>query len=300
MRSKMKVGFDPEKLGVLTVSLRDDGSLVWLDGQRRGALAEAAGKAQLAVPMQVFRELSLAEEADIFLGLNDSRGVTPLYTFLAELTIEKSEAVEINRIARRRGWRISDKGVRSLRSVTALRKIYRADRTGAALEATLRVAAEAWGYDKSSAKSAMLLGVASVVVESGFDLDSLVKKIRADSRGPEALLATAAGFRQLAGGTVDKRSIRFCVASTTRGASGAACRCGSHRRESSGLVSRHEHWSRRSASSPPCPEPRDLRVRGRGGRVLLFLARTSSEPHHANTRRRTAQHRLRRTRSGPE
>ncbi|MET8346909.1 hypothetical protein [Streptomyces microflavus] len=204
VRSKLQVGFDPEKLGVLTVSLRDDGSLVWLDGQRRGALAEAAGRAQLAVPMQVFQELSLAEEAEIFLGLNDSRAVTPLYTFLAELTIEKREAVEINRIARRCGWRVSDKGVRSLRSVTALRKIYRADETGAALEATLRVSAEAWGYDKASAKSAMLLGVASVVVESGFDRDSLVKKLRADSRGPEGLLATAAGFRQLGGGTVDR------------------------------------------------------------------------------------------------
>lgn len=41
---KLRAGFDPDRIGVPIVSVRDDGIMVWLDGQNRGALCKKAGR----------------------------------------------------------------------------------------------------------------------------------------------------------------------------------------------------------------------------------------------------------------
>jgi len=62
--------WDDRMLGVLTVSQREDGSFWLLEGQHRSAALVSIGMAERKVPCIAFKNLSVREEADIYLGRN--------------------------------------------------------------------------------------------------------------------------------------------------------------------------------------------------------------------------------------
>lgn len=202
---KLREGFDVGRLGVPQVSVRPDGTYIWLDGQNRGALCEAAGHGETQIGMKVFRGLTTRQEAELFLGLNDNRRVQPLYKFMAEVTAGNKEALEITKTVRDYGWNVSDSGANnSIVAVAALRKIYsKSAEKGQLLRRTLRVVTDAWGNSANAANSYVLLGVASVLYESPFlDSDALVRKLAKYAGGPASLLGKGRGFKAVTGGTV--------------------------------------------------------------------------------------------------
>ncbi|MGW1464517.1 DUF6551 family protein [Streptomyces sp. NPDC002308] len=199
-----KLGYDKHRIGVPTVSARGDGKIIWLDGQNRGALIAAAGRSDEKIHMRVFRSLTVAEEAELFLGLNDNRRVTPMYKFLAEVTAEREEALEISKIAHSNGWLISDSSGSGINAVSSLRKIYRSSNPkGSTLSQTLYIVTKSWGHTPESVNSHILLGIASVINEA-LDLnpDNLVKKLSAYAGGCPAILTKARGFRSVVGCSV--------------------------------------------------------------------------------------------------
>jgi hypothetical protein len=202
---KLREGFDVKRLGVPQVSARADGTYVWLDGQNRGALCDAAERGEIKISVKVFRGLSKAEEAELFLGLNDNRRVQPIYKFIAEVTAGRSEALEITRIASVVGWKISDGGASNgISAVAALRAVYRlSPERGVTLKSVLEIASEAWGHTAESVNAHVILGIAAVLTECPYlNRDVLVKKLAKFPGGPSSLVGKGKGFREATGSTV--------------------------------------------------------------------------------------------------
>jgi len=201
---KLKAGYDENRIGVPTVSIRSNGKIIWLDGQNRGALAKKAGLGDREIYMKAFKGLTLAEEAELFLGLNDNRRVAPMYKFLAEVTAGRPEALEINKIAADFGWSVSDGGSTSIQAVSALSQIFRSSQQpGTTLRKTLSVLTGAWGHTSDAVSSNILQGLASVLNDSpDINLASLTKKLANHDGGPASLLGKGRGFRTATGCTV--------------------------------------------------------------------------------------------------
>ncbi|WP_282202259.1 DUF6551 family protein [Kitasatospora fiedleri] len=200
VKRKLREGFDVKRLGVPTVSQRPDGEYIWLDGQNRGSLCVAAGCGDVPINMKVFRGLSLREEAELFLGLNDNRRVQPIYKFMAEYTAGREEAVEIVEIATGLGWSVSDGGApNSIHAVAALGAIYRStpDRPGRTLRDVLAIIAKAWGYSPDAVNAHIITGLASVLNDAeGIDHATLVKKLSSHGGGPTSILGKGRGLRE--------------------------------------------------------------------------------------------------------
>ncbi|MET9554521.1 DUF6551 family protein [Streptomyces sp. NPDC006645] len=202
---RLREGFDEKRLGVPTVSARPDGTFVWLDGQNRGALCMAANRGDLKISMKVFRGLTLAEEAELFLGLNDNRRVAPIYKFLAEVTAGRPEALRITRIATENGWTVSDAGGPSnIAAVAALSTIYRSTTPpGTTLRTVLSILTQAWGHTPEAVSAHLLHGMASVVNGCPELIPAaMVKKLALHDGGPVSIVGKGRGFRSATGCTV--------------------------------------------------------------------------------------------------
>ena len=212
VEKRLREGFDPSLLGVPDVSRRSSGEQVWLDGQNRADLIRKAGWVDQKIECKVFTGLTLAQEAQLFLGLNDNRQVKSIYKFLARVTAGEPVAVGITAIAQAAGWTIADTSAeKHITAVRSLERIFHGDQgrdatmqPGRALQLTLRVVSEAWGYRSEAVNGDVLLGIGAVFNRFGnvIDLPALVKKLAELPAGPSGLLGKARSVRDFKGGTV--------------------------------------------------------------------------------------------------
>jgi len=162
--------FDPDKLGVPVVSRRTDGRYACLDGQNRIELCRRAGYGDSKIECQVFHGLTTAEEANLFLGRNDSRQVGAFHKFVARITAGDADAVYIAAIVQRTGWELAfASGEKKIAAVGALEAVWKSGRPdetgwrGAYLEATLNVISEAWGHSADAANGHLIRGIGAVI-----------------------------------------------------------------------------------------------------------------------------------------
>jgi hypothetical protein len=210
--------FDPDKLGVPIVSMRPDGTYVVIDGQNRLEICRRVGWGDQDIQCRVFRGLTKAQEAVLFLGHNDNRQVGSFHKFAARITAGDPDAVAINNIVIKAGWELSyfvaDKRIAAVSSLEAIWKATRPDPTGyrgTTLETTLSIATEAWGHSADAANGQLLRGIGAVVNRYGTLLDTaaLTRKLAQHRGGAMGLLADGRGLQNFAGGTVGS-----CVAET--------------------------------------------------------------------------------------
>lgn len=125
---KIATEFDPDVFGVLTVSIRDDGTKVLIDGQQRTAgLREMDWNEDQKVPCVVHRNLSLQEEARIFVLTNEGRTKPKPYDiFKADVIAGRPEAVEIQEVFDKHDLEVT-RGPHTggMRAIGTCRKIYR-------------------------------------------------------------------------------------------------------------------------------------------------------------------------------
>ena len=123
---QMAAKFQPHALGIITASKRADGHIYVLDGGHRTAAARAANYDGL-IATRLFTDLTLAEEAELFLTLNRSRPIMPIDRFKVRLTMEEPVAVAINTVLKRYGLHVEWANNASLGVISAiatLEKIY--------------------------------------------------------------------------------------------------------------------------------------------------------------------------------
>lgn len=202
--------FDPDLVGQVVVSEREDGTLVLLDGQhRRSAIIQmrAVGSdVDSKVSAEVFTGLSPTEEAKLFLGFNNA--VVPPWSdkFLVRLTADDPVAHALHDILARNGWQVSHINAEgTFKALATLERIYlHSQEMGIEpnlAEESLKIITEAWGHSFYVPKGPFLEGIAAFIFEytnQGYTIDRerIVEKLAAfpfpvGTTAPQAFMAQA-------------------------------------------------------------------------------------------------------------
>ena len=121
----MALQFQPHSMGMIIASKREDGVYV-LDGGHRVSAAKAVGWDGL-IPTKLWEGLTLQEEAQLFLTLNNVRAVQAIDMFKVRVTLEDDAAVNINKILKHWGLNVDWAGNtqrRTVSAIVALEKVY--------------------------------------------------------------------------------------------------------------------------------------------------------------------------------
>lgn len=200
--SKYEEGF----LGVLAVSERRDGSLHVMDGQHRLALTHAVGHTEDLLRCNVYTELSTADEAAMFLHLNDKRNIGAIDKFRVRIVEGEESAVILNDLLKRAGWKLSNTpGDGKFQAAVALDKVF-AEAPGtphggksAVVEATLCVITTSWGYQREAARGDLFQGIGALMARDYEILDKakLISALKQFDSGPLGLVGMARGRKAL-------------------------------------------------------------------------------------------------------
>jgi len=134
----------PELAGVLLVSSRDNGEMVVLDGQHRLAAVRAllAQREDVSESLwaEVYFNLSVEDEAAIFMGRNSQKPMHIIDRFRARVVAGEPTAVRINDTLKRYGSTWDYNSAKGYACVGVLEKV---DGSGV-LDSTVRIIEEAW------------------------------------------------------------------------------------------------------------------------------------------------------------
>lgn len=205
-------------LGTITVSLRDNGDLIIIDGQHRARLVEVIGGPGAQMKCEVIKGLSRIEEAELFIGLSDSRAISAISRFNAQVTAQDPLCSAVARIVRDNGWIISPgTGPGRVTCVNRLLTIHSRDLQAYAaggpdpvvLGEVLQIIDAAWGKDQDRAgheaivwslgrlllKYGQKIRTARIKGESGTGW--LIGALREAGASPQLLLARADAMASL-------------------------------------------------------------------------------------------------------
>lgn len=192
--------FDPEQLGYPTVNLRDDHYWV-IDGAHRiEALKMWLGEWEgQSVQCQTYEGLSEAEEAEVFLKLNDTLSVQAYAKFRIGVQAGRAEEVEVDKVVRQCMLRVSqDKGDGAIGAVGTLMRVYR--RSGPqTLARTLLIIRDAYG--DAGLEASVIDGIGLLCNRFNGDLDDvkLVQRLSGAHGGVNGLLGKAENLRKSTG-----------------------------------------------------------------------------------------------------
>lgn len=177
---KMAANFDPDALGVLTVSRRDNGTYHVVDGAHRLAAAKIAKGDDFELPCHVFAGLNIESEARLFRLLNATAKVDVLPLFRIRLVEREATAVAIRDIMEENGWKLGDPSGNTrdgLFAVAAIERLYRRDPE--ALSKSLATIVRAWGTDQPAGDGRLVEGIGWVFQRYGnaVDVGELVAKL---------------------------------------------------------------------------------------------------------------------------
>ncbi len=216
---RMAAAFDPDALGILVLSQRNDGTLVCLDGAHRCATARRVGW-NTYLDARIFRGLSLAEEASLFLLYNDKKDPSAISKFKARVITGDDVAVEINAVIKKHGWTVSTEKSKGgvVSAAEAMERVYRKASGALAegahpeiLDRTFAVVTEAWGHEPSATAAPVLEAIAQLFGRFGSAVDGekLIRELQ-DTQ-PRRLIGQAKSLKDLQGGTVPAALAKILV-----------------------------------------------------------------------------------------
>lgn len=200
---KMVREFDWRAIGTATVSRRrtPNGTLratVIVDGQHRWRTVQEVTDNEGRLPCRIFEGLTLAQEAEMFLALNNTTKPRLLDKFHVRNTAEDQAAMEISRLLKSYGWTVGTQaGNGVVQAVAAVERIYTLSNKLEAepnlVQATIMVVTKAWGNDRHGVNGALFEGIGKLIAEysSKLDLVRLADKLSGYPGGPYALHANA-------------------------------------------------------------------------------------------------------------
>lgn len=228
-----KIGreLDPDLIGVIHVSKRPNGRHVAIDGQHRlYGIKNIFGNNGTLVECKVYEGLSKAQEAALFVGLNNFKRPTAIDAFLKNVVANDPASKAIDAIVRECGFRVDRaKADGNITAVGSLVEVYygfidirdpeltEEDRNRQArpalLKSTLTVLREAWGGTADSVHGALISGIGRLLAarQRALEVPDLVRKLSGYPGGPTALVGAATGRRALTGGKVGINVAEVCL-----------------------------------------------------------------------------------------
>lgn len=190
---KLAAKFDPRMFGCAIISERD-GHRYILDAQHRIEAARLSGYTG-KVPAVVHDDLTISEEAGLFLALNNKKAVDPVDKFNARVTAEEPRAMEVDKVLADVGFGIapvssSKSNNRAIQAVASVETVY-ARHGGRVLAGVFMVIAQAWPSLPKEARSGRIISAlgSAIAPEIGADEHRLVERLRTTSAG--SILAEA-------------------------------------------------------------------------------------------------------------
>lgn len=185
-----KFGFDIAAVGTITVSVRNDGTKVIIDGQTRWKCAKEVGVKHL--PAELWHELSPADESWLFRRLNEKSNPPAIHKFRNDVNANDPDANGIVDILYKWSWDLSEGASADGKflAVTVAKRIYTREgkefrakcMTGPELfNETIRVATMAWGHKREAVDGQLISGIAVLLAKYGdkVDTDLLIRKLGA-------------------------------------------------------------------------------------------------------------------------
>lgn len=184
--------FSHESLGIPAVSSREDGTMVWIDGQTRGAALCAKGLGTKPIPCQVYSGLTLAEEAALFRRLNNTKAITSADLFRIAVTEGDPIAVASEKALRLAGWSMAQGRPNTMRALNTVYTCWERDEQ--ATRRALVTLAQAWGPTTISGNLVFVRGMWMFAYRYGapemeIDFDKLAAKLARQRGGAKIFLA---------------------------------------------------------------------------------------------------------------
>jgi hypothetical protein len=191
--NKIAKNFDPDVLGVIICSMRDDGSLAIIDGSHRYKALVQKGMNDYSVNALIYFDLTIQEEAKIFTMLNQEH-TKPNTTeiFKAGIVSGDEETIVINKIINSLGLHIGvGPGDNKVRAISTVKRIYR-NADGDVLYKSLKSIKEAYGSNSSNMRDVLISAVAIVFNRYGdsVDVDRMIDTLQKFGK-PNTLIANA-------------------------------------------------------------------------------------------------------------
>jgi hypothetical protein len=194
--------FDPDLVGyplVVLVGIRH----VIIDGQHRCAAARQALGEDQRIQCELVEGISVQRAAQLFIGRNRQRRVTPLSTFMVGITAKIPEVLAINQAVTNAGWKVGAGGAAGVVSaVGSLQRMYRLTNDASLVSAVLTIVRQAWGLDTTNANGDFMAGLALLLHRHpGIDQADMAKRLQKQLNA-NRILAAARSLREGLGGSV--------------------------------------------------------------------------------------------------
>jgi len=191
--NKIAKNFDPDLLGVIICSMRENGIIAVIDGSHRVHALLQKGLTDSVVNALVYFDLTIKEEAKIFALMNQEHTKpNPGEIFKAGIIAGDEETIAINKIIEKLGLKIGvGPGDNKLRAISTVKRIYR-NAGGRVLFKTLSSIKQAYGDSSAVMRDVLISAVAIVFNRYGdqVDVDRMVKALRKFGN-PTSLIANA-------------------------------------------------------------------------------------------------------------
>lgn len=199
---RIKNNYNPGALGIITVSYRENSkAYVVIDGMHRTEATRIVTDNTGELQCKVFRGLTLAEEVQMFLDLNDTTQPPEIDKFKVLLSGEGSDADaarDISELLGAYGWQVSRVAANgNVNAVTVVWRMYELSKKRDAdpnlILMAIMTITKAWGNDRFGAQGPVIEALARMYAEYGarMDLDHLVDVLKLYQGGPRSLLAEA-------------------------------------------------------------------------------------------------------------
>lgn len=177
--TKLVKNFDPASLGALETSLRDNGERVILDGQHRHAAALTVGYEGKITCIE-HDSLTLAEEAALFITLNDAKKVNPLVKYQTRVVAQDPVAVGVDKILAEYGWEAkASKRDFKICAIQHLENLYCLPQGPVIAKNTMHVITFAWAGRADSTTAAIITGIGLMIARYGnlLNYEKLIKEL---------------------------------------------------------------------------------------------------------------------------
>jgi len=183
--NKIVSEWNDSALGVVTLSDRGALGLYLIDGQHRREAALRVVGPEMELDARIFTGLTLLEEAEMYLDLNNTNQPTALEKFKARVMAEEPEAVAIEQILRSYQYHVGTSS--SAGTVTAVRALERVYALSLKIEAdpnlvqlVMMTIRRAWDDNIYGLQGVILEGMGWFFAEYGerISQDSLVDRLR--------------------------------------------------------------------------------------------------------------------------
>lgn len=158
--------FNQQALGIVTLSIRENGELFIIDGQHRVEALKKMGKGNIQINAIVLFDLTVQDEANLFLIMNDNRTKPKRFDLHKAASASGDEVTSsIDALLSSLGLKIADRpGDGNIRAVGTVHKVF--SKIGLDnLRKVLKVIMEANGTHSSSLKAEYIEAVSAIIVQ---------------------------------------------------------------------------------------------------------------------------------------